>query len=89
MAKYINADILKEEMIRYGWKHPDSTVQEFIEDIHPAGVVEIVNCEDCMYAAEENEFLGQKIYLCTGLTNPNYCLGSFFCSMGKRREIDE
>ena len=41
MNKYINADQLKEQMVKYGWKHPDSTVHEFVDDMPPANVIEI------------------------------------------------
>lgn len=32
-GRLIDADVLKRKMIDYGWKHPDSTVTEFVDDI--------------------------------------------------------
>lgn len=50
IKKYIEADELKEQMIKYGWKHPDSTVHEFVEDL-PAAKVKCteVECKDCIW----------------------------------------
>ena len=45
MNKYINADNLKQQMIKYGWKHPDSTVHEFVDDMPAADVRENIHGE--------------------------------------------
>lgn len=34
-GRLIDADALQKRMIDYGWKHPDSTVHEFLEDDAP------------------------------------------------------
>ena len=31
-GRLIDADKLQKDMIKYGWKHPDSTVHEYVED---------------------------------------------------------
>ena len=40
MHKYIDADDLKEQMVKYGWKHSDSTVHEFVDDLPSVDVRE-------------------------------------------------
>ena len=39
MAEYIERETIKEKMIHYGFKSPDMTVTEFVEDELPAADV--------------------------------------------------
>ena len=54
---------------------------DYAEDI-----VKVVHCKDCIYGIENGEFCGQKVYLCSALTNPNEFFGDFYCANGERRE---
>jgi len=81
MNKYINADEIKQQMIKYGWKHPDSTVHEFVDDLPSADVVEIVRCKDCKYFNKITSF-------CTRKTIPKQAVGNSFCPYGERRETE-
>ena len=39
MSRYIDVNIIKEQLLKYGFKAPDMTVREFVEDILPAADV--------------------------------------------------
>lgn len=40
MSDYISREAIKDTMLRYGFKAPDMTVTEFVEDELPAADVE-------------------------------------------------
>ena len=42
MSDYISREAIKDTMLRYGFKAPDMTVTEFVEDELPAADVELV-----------------------------------------------
>ncbi len=49
MSKYIDSEVLKSEMLKYGFHSVDQTVSEFIEDLPAADAEEVVHCKDCIY----------------------------------------
>jgi predicted RNA-binding Zn-ribbon protein involved in translation (DUF1610 family) len=61
MPKYINADVLKQQMLKYGWRHPDSTVYEFVDDMPAADVVEVKHGK----WAEAHDTSGHNYQRCT------------------------
>ena len=57
-GRLIDADALQKRMIDYGWKHPDSTIHEFLEDDAPTIIESTmgqVNSEKAVNEAEEGE----------------------------------
>ncbi len=49
MSKYIDSEILKSEMLKYGFRSVDQTVSEFIEDLPASDAEEVIHCKDCVY----------------------------------------
>lgn len=90
MAEYIERETIKEKMIHYGFKSPDMTVTEFVEDELPAAdVAPVVHCKDCKYWKKFNDEL-RRDGMCEALLNfhgaERYMTNEdFFCSYGERR----
>ena len=51
-------------------------------------LVAVVRCKDCIYGIENGELCGQKVYLCSAMTNPNEFYGDFYCADGEREETE-
>ena len=94
MPKYINADDYKklieeekaevgpiEDKFENGCKLGMAIAVEILDEMPSADVVEVVRCKDCMYAIPDG-----KEYLCSAMTNPNYCQADCFCNYGERKE---
>ena len=96
MPKYINADELKEQMVKYGWKHPDSTVHEFVDDMPSADVRENIHGE---WKEEPSIFPNNPFVRCSecgeeALLDENGVAKSNFCpncgaDMRERKEAEE
>lgn len=85
MSRYIDADVLKERMLKYGFRSADQTITEFVEDILPiADVVEVVRCKDCKHAEIQDYAPPSCRYCCK--YSALYHAKNFYCSMGERRE---
>ena len=72
MDEYIERDTIKEKMIYYGFKSPDMTVTEFVEDELPAADVapvrhgrweweteDLYRCTDCHEKVHVKEVMGR------------------------------
>ena len=50
MSDCISREVIKNTMLRYGFKAPDMTVTEFVQDELPAAdVPPVVRCKDCKH----------------------------------------
>lgn len=45
--KYVEAEKVRASMMYNGFRAPDMTVTEFVDDLPAADVVEVVRCRDC------------------------------------------
>lgn len=57
----VNKQTIKEEMLKYGFRSPDMTVTEFIEDLRPSNSQK--PCEDCISRQA-------AIYIASGYCHP-------------------
>ena len=81
MSDYISRETIKDTMLRYGFKAPDMTVTEFVEDELPAADVEPVRhgawypCfEDWRQQQEGNKCSVRGFeYYGTGIRSFHYC----------------
>lgn len=81
MAEYIERETIKAAMIHYGFKSPDMTVTEFVEDELPAAdVAPVVHCKDCKHLMFSDCY-GECGAARMGIVSPDD-----FCSYGERRE---
>lgn len=88
MSRYIDTDVLKEKMLKYGFRSADQTITEFVEDILPTvDVVEVVRCKDCKHAEKQDYAPPSCRYCCK--YSALYHAKNFYCSMGERREDDK
>lgn len=88
MSRYIDADALKEHMLKYGFHSVDQTVTEFVEDTLPtADVVEVVRCRDCKYGEVDDMDFPTQIF-CRYNGN-DWNEDNHYCSYGERREDDK
>ena len=68
MSDYISRGAIKDTMLRYGFKAPDMTVTEFVEDELPAADVEPVrngqwiSLTDCANAGVYCSICHKKVY---------------------------
>lgn len=81
MSDYISRETIKDTMLRYGFKAPDMTVTEFVEDELPAADVEPVR-HGAWYPCFEDwrqQQEGNKCSVCgfeyygTGIRSFHYC----------------
>ena len=81
MSYYIGRETIKDTMLRYGFKAPDMTVTEFVEDELPAADVEPVR-HGAWYPCFEDwrqQQEGNKCSVCgfeyygTGIRSFHYC----------------
>lgn len=81
MSDYISREAIKDAMLRYGFKAPDMTVTEFVEDELPAADVEPVR-HGAWYPRFEDwrqQQEGNKCSVCgfeyygTGIRSFHYC----------------
>ena len=81
MSDYISRGAIKDTMLRYGFKAPDMTVTEFVEDELPAADVEPVR-HGAWYPCFEDwrqQQEGNKCSVCgfeyygTGIRSFHYC----------------
>lgn len=81
MSDYIGRETIKDTMLRYGFKAPDMTVTEFVEDELPAADVEPVR-HGAWYPCFEDwrqQQEGNKCSVCgfeyygTGIRSFHYC----------------
>lgn len=81
MSDYIGRETIKDAMLRYGFKAPDMTVTEFVEDELPAADVEPVR-HGAWYPCFEDwrqQQEGNKCSVCgfeyygTGIRSFHYC----------------
>jgi len=94
MSKYIDADKLVQDIdhefkvgvISREWH---DAVEQELNWADSADVVEVVRCKDCIYGIENGELCGQKVYLCSSMTNPNEFYGDFYCEGGERKETND
>lgn len=78
--KYVEAEKVRDYMMRYGFRAPDMTVTEFIEDFPAADVVEVVRCAQCKYRNEDDGF-------CYGRGCPYQLVADDgFCNKGERKK---
>lgn len=75
MSDYISRETIKDTMLRYGFKAPDMTVTEFVEDELPAADVEPVRHgewlrtdDDWSSAAENGALRLTRMCSCWGTT---------------------
>lgn len=81
MSKYIDAEKCKLAMSYYGFRAPDMTITEFIEDECPAAdVAEVVRCKDCKHF-RFSDMYGECSQAHVRLVKPDG-----FCSYGERKE---
>lgn len=81
MSKYIDAEKCKLAMSYYGFRAPDMTITEFIEDECPAAdVVEVVRCKDCKHF-RFSDMYGECSQAHIRLVKPDG-----FCSYGERKD---
>lgn len=55
----IERNVIKNQMIKYGFTAPDMTVTEFVEDCLSPAQPEIVRCDQCRYAEVADKEDGQ------------------------------
>lgn len=80
MAEYIERETIKAAMIHYGFKSPDMTVTEFVEDELPAAdVAPVVHCKDCKHLMFSDCY-GECGAARMGIVSPDD-----FCSYGERK----
>lgn len=81
MSDYISRGAIKDTMLRYGFKAPDMTVTEFVEDELPTADVELVR-HGAWYPCFEDwrqQQEGNKCSVCgfeyygTGIRSFHYC----------------
>ena len=83
MDEYIERETIKAAMIHYGFKSPDMTVTEFIEDELPAAdVAPVVRCRECKHCDPENYHCDHPM----GTAAPLRRKPDDFCSYGDRKE---
>lgn len=58
MAKYVNRETVGSLMVKYGFRTPDMTVREFVEDELPVADVAPVVHERCEFCADGKTFIG-------------------------------
>lgn len=73
---------LKGLMIKYGFKAPDMTVTEFVEDILPSAQPEIIRCKDCKFYTPMNR--ETKTGICRLLMHQNFG-DDWYCAGAERR----
>ena len=91
MAEYIERETIKEKMIHYGFKSPDMTVTEFVEDELPAADVAPVRHGQWIEKEKYNFGIMYDCSLCENriLDNGhswNYCPN---CGARMTEDIDE
>jgi hypothetical protein len=83
MSKYIDSEVLKSEMVKYGFHSVDQTVSEFIEDLPASDVEEVVHCRDCRWFYDGIDSEGDRFYECqyfyVDMEN-----GEEYCSKGRK-----
>lgn len=97
MAEYIERETIKAKMIHYGFKSPDMTVTEFVEDELPAADVAPVRHGRWVHSRYENcseqfeivkcSFCGHEAYaMAFYVIGWNYCPN---CGARMTEDIDE
>lgn len=69
---------VKEFMIRHGFKSPDMTVTEFVEDILPSAQPELIRCKDCEFKTDTLD----RFWCCA---YGAYVTLDDYCSLAERR----
>lgn len=64
----------------------DAVFNHFSQMILNNDFVKATRCRDCIYGIENGEWCGQKVYLCSCMTNPNEFYGDFYCAFGEMKE---
>ena len=51
--KYIEAEVLKNNIHKCEWVHDIKSVEKFVDRLPAADVVEVVRCRECVYREKE------------------------------------
>ena len=87
----IRRQVVKEQMLKYGFHAPDMTVTEFVEDLPPVNPTKVGYCKDCKWWKDSDGTY------CRGIHAESKCPinrkevyeGNGYCYMFEPRESKE